>query len=103
MRAQDRYEDPHVASRRIGPKGDEVSPSSSPVSSLPDPYDPLLVGGQRCRMGLTYKLELLGVLKALPSSNEEHSCIDARVEAGLCIKSFAIPGVGQGWGEAGLD
>lgn len=54
-------------------------------------------------MGLTYKLELLGVLKALPSSNEEHSCIDARVEAGLCIKSFVIPGVGQGWGEAGLD
>lgn len=52
------------------------------------------------RWGLTYEPELLGVLKALPSGNEEHSCIDARVEAGLYIKSLAIPGVVGGWAGA---
>ena len=52
-------------------------------------------------MRLTYEPELLGVLKALPVSNEEHSGIDARVKAGLYVKSLAIPGVRvgvmQGW------
>ena len=53
-------------------------------------------------MRLTYEPELLGVLKALPVSNEEHSGIDARVKAGLYIKSLAIPGVRVG-GDAGRD
>ena len=54
-------------------------------------------------MGLTYEPELLGVLKALPVGNEEHSGIDARVKAGLYVKSLAIPGVRVGVGRVGAD
>lgn len=106
MRAQDRYEGPDVGSGRISPKGDKASPSSGPVSFLPmlspGPSEALPVGGG-VQDGLTYELELLRVLKALPSSDQQHSCVDARVEAGLHIKGLAIPGVRvgtQGWTDA---
>lgn len=95
-----------VGSGRTGPKGDVVGLSSSPVSSLPalspGPSELLWVGDRGAGLGFTYEPELLGVLKALPSSNEKHSCIDARVEAGLHIKSLAIPGVRVGGHGAGL-
>lgn len=95
MRAQDRSEDPGVDSGRLDPNGDELSPSSSPVFSLPDLSPCWEARG--AEWGLTNEPELVGVLKALPSSNEEHSSIDARVKAGLHIKSLPIPG---SWAEA---
>lgn len=34
-------------------------------------------GGHGLTAGFTYQLELLRVLKMLPSCNEQHSCVDA--------------------------
>lgn len=48
--------------------------------------------------GFTYQLEFLGVFKLLASRNEENRRIDARVQAGLHVKSLAVPGVRLGAG-----
>lgn len=84
--------DPGVDSGRRDPNGNELSPGSSPAFSLPA-LSPC--GEDRgAEWGLTNEPELLGVLEALPSSDEEHSSIDARVKAGLHVKSLPIPGSG---------
>lgn len=78
-----------MCSGRIGPKWD-LSPSPSPIFPLPA-LSPCW-GDSGAELRLTNELELIRIFKALPSSNEEHSSIDARVEAGLDIKSLPIPG-----------
>lgn len=60
--------------------------------------DPVLGMEGGLAAGFTYQLEFLRVFKVLPSGNEEHCRVDTRVQAGLHIKSLAVPGVRLGGG-----